>query len=140
MAKTELQRSGCGGGSTAALLADGLLGDHLFHHRELGALALRLSHLEPNPNNRGYLALVTGRQARRPPAGATAGSGRLASLSARRLRAAAADCGGRAGVAASAVGGSPSPARGEWATGPACGWAAGRAVAARLGVCVRLCA
>ena len=43
----------------ADLLVDTLLGDHLFHHRELGALVLRLPHLEPNPNNRGYLALVT---------------------------------------------------------------------------------
>jgi hypothetical protein len=45
----------------AALLVDGLLGDDLLHRRELGALALRPPHKDPNPNKCVYLALVTAR-------------------------------------------------------------------------------
>lgn len=37
----------------AVSLVDGLLGDHLLHHGELGALALRPPHLEPNPTTVG---------------------------------------------------------------------------------------
>ena len=77
-------------------------------------------------------------------AGATAGSKAARGLAARCLCATAADCRGRAVVAvsgtrelgASAVGGSPSPARGKWATPRRGVRLGGRQW--RLGVSVRL--